>query len=633
MSVLVFSLAALLGFASYYLTRGNTPRLVGGRLAQPNLVALVAIGSGLGLATVLVIFVWEIHTELGTHVWHVYRFVSTPIAYCAVVGTVFGYLFGYWSSFLLKPELLTQPETNRAHGRWGLVLLTLLIVSLFTPSVDALLGRVTSINSAPLQLSFSQGQQATPQNSAGGIFGQGGEGTEDTAQQASALVRSSFYAGFAIPLLKKNAIADPFYISIVRSEPFPDTPQDLPAVLTRTEAFSSCLKEAVQGSSDPLLVHTYFGPEIHRLRLDTIDRSTHSAADIRDIAGKTIYFVEAIAKQINIPDYIQRHYIPQYIADSCIIERSSKPEANEDRISSIFEDLYESLLISFALGAAGAHEASIRALAEWIEGTDKKYKDIEQGSRAATSLQWAQIRAKQYLAISLAMEGMHTARRDLLGDVTLNMEELFFSANQQGVGAVLRDPDMWAEDRDCRALETKVREKPNFPSDWEDRSPEERPFHGEHNAAARLMLSYVSYADLFVEEALAQDAVDARVFNYAIRNAHLPSCLFTLGLSSSEQSLELQAKYRLHLAKVLLFASEFWGEKITYTTLTDLEVEKEALRHLIRAEDLLKQRGDAGDPGWYAQIVSGESGTEAMRRQIDRLIRRLTRVVSENSVP
>jgi len=624
MSVLVFALAALLGFASYYLTRGKTSGLLGGSSSRPNPVGLVAIGSALGLAAVVFIFVLEIHTELGSHMWHAYRFVSTPVAYCSIVGAVFGYLFGYWSSFLLQPDLLARPGTSKAHGRWGAVLLTLLIVTLFAPSVDAMLGRVTSINSAPLQLSFSPGQQSTPQNSAGGIFGQGENGGEDSAQQASALVRSSFYAGFAIPLLKKNAISDPFYISIVRAEPFPDDPQVLPSVLTRTEAFSNCLKNAVQGSSDPLLVHSYFGPEIHRLRLETIKKPETDASSLNKLASNTICVFETFARQVQIPEFMK---------NSCLIENSPVGDraSNDDEIPAIFEDLYENLLVSFALGAAGAHEASIRVLAEWINSADQTYEDLEKDSRAATSLDWARIRAKQYLAISLAMEGMHTARRDLLSDVTLDMEELFFSAAQQGVGGVLRDPDRWAEDRDCRDLETKVSREPNFPPDWKDRSPDDRPFAGEDNAAARLMLSYVSYTDLFVEEALAQDTVDARVFNYAIRNAHLPSCLFTLGLSGPEQSLELQAKYRLHFAKVLLFASEFWGERITYTALTDLEVEKEALRHLIRAEDLLKQRGGASELGWYAQIVSGASGTEAMRQQIDRLIRRLTRVVNENS--
>ena len=116
MSVLVFALAALLGFASYYLTRGKTSGLLGGSSSRPNPVGLVAIGSALGLAAVVFIFVLEIHTELGSHMWHAYRFVSTPVAYCSIVGAVFGYLFGYWSSFLLQPDLLARPGTSKAHG-------------------------------------------------------------------------------------------------------------------------------------------------------------------------------------------------------------------------------------------------------------------------------------------------------------------------------------------------------------------------------------------------------------------------------------------------------------------------------------------------------------------------------------
>ena len=194
----------------------------------------------------------------------------------------------------------------------------------------------------------------------------------------------------------------------------------------------------MQGSSDPLLVHSYFGPEIHRLRLETIKKPETDSSSLNKLASNTIFVFETFARQVQIPEFMK---------NSCLIENSPVDDraSNDDEISAIFEDLYENLLVSFALGAAGAHEASIRVLAEWINSADQTYEDLEKDSRAATSLDWARIRAKQYLAISLAMEGMHTARRDLLSDVTLDMEELFFSAAQEGVGGVLRDPDRWAE--------------------------------------------------------------------------------------------------------------------------------------------------------------------------------------------
>ncbi|MGX1307414.1 hypothetical protein AB7M35_002134 [Amorphus suaedae] len=633
MSVLAFSLAALLGFASYYLTRDKTSRVLGRSSARPNLVGMVAIGSGLALAAVLMIFVSEIHTELGTHVWHAYRFMSTPIAYCSIVGAVFGYLFGYWSSFLMKPELLSRPETSKAHGRWGLVLLTLLIVTLFAPSVDALLGRITSINSAPLQLSFSPTQRQESENDAGAIVGPGKNGSDETAQQASALGRANFYSGFAIPILENNAISDPYYISILRSETFPKQIPSPPSVLIRTAAFSSCLRDAVKGSFDPLLVHTYFGPAIHRLRSDTLKKSGATEMPAESDLWIRNYVVDSFAKHFSDSSTLVTATIPDQLAEKCIIRLPSR-QSDEEIMgirNPIFEKLYENLLVSFALGAAGAHEASIRTLAEWIHQTEERYKNLLKRDRAFTELSWAQIRAKQYLAISLAMEGMHNARHDLLSEVTLDMEELFVDAQQQGIGAILRDPDLWVDDKGCQTLEDFVSRKPNFESDWDDLDAVEKPFANESNAVARLMMSYVSYTDLYVEEALSEDSVDARVFNYAKRNAHIPSCLFTLGLGNLQRGLEMQARYQLQFAKVLLFASEFWGGKITYTSFSDLQIQKEALRHLIKAEDFLNQTEDGGEPSWYTQIVDGTSGTEAMRRQIDRLIKRLTKVVDQRS--
>lgn len=625
----------MVGFSSYFLIWRDRTRFFSLRSLAPILTLSV---SGFVLLVVVGVFIWNIYSSIGDAPWQAYRIITSPIGYSTFVGGIFGFIFAYWCSFLLAPESLKVPHVRRAHGRWGLVLLTILTVTLFAPSIDRLLGRVTSIEAAPIQLSFTP--SAGPGGTRDAAVFLKAEGSDSNGKngetQPSALGRASFYALSAIPDLADKAKSDPYYLALLNNSEYPENPPPIPSILSSTRILTNCLRKKIKETQDPLSLHYNFSEIIHHLQSNKkyfiFLLAKPITANIRNITRPTEYPIskENISRIMSI---LEEEYGCEAIKNpefaSLYAESNEKP--------SFTDQLYTKLLVSFALGSAGAHEASIRKLADWIENeavwnpAPNQPASTPEVQKKKLELEWTRMRAKQYLAIGLSMEGLHAARLELLQDIVLQMESLFEANGNKGFSTYLRDPDLWELDADCGDFSRAIETEPNFAEDGKKSEPDSLPFSSESNLGARLIMSYISHTDLLVEEALTLDYMAPRIIKYARRNTLVPDCLFILGLANREQELELKAKYHYQYASVILYALEYWSDKFAFTRLSETDAYEEALRQLISAEGYLKQFADlreGKDTGahsqWYREIATSGSSTSYMERRIERLIKRLT---------
>jgi hypothetical protein len=627
-SILVFALSAALGFAIFhYVWEPEHPTKYEQWFEKPR-ITYICIGIGLVLLASVVVYSLDIHSSIGTHFWFLLVLINSPIGYSLVLGLLFGLLFGYWSFMIMSPEKLATESSRMVHNRWGYVLGLIIFIAIVGPGLKGFLERVTEIRSAPLQLSLAQPiQDKRPDASVvqGANRGQ--------KKQASALALSDYYTSFAIPYIKKNIATDNDYIFILTGKDF--TKESIQSLVSFNENdyFIDCISLIIQDTDDPQILHDLYGAFLHDLRKgqrNRIGRRIHSIIySGTSIANKAVLILENIYK---IRDYLINEFysnIRQFPCNREIDEWS----INDKKY--VISNLYDELLVSFALGSAGANESAIRALADWINS---------QKEDADYTAAWAIIRAMQYLQLSLSQEGMDTARLELLKTLLGRMEAAFDGAPYNISGRFLADRDRWTNPTICRDLYKEYGKTQDWKKNREifndtivDRNlfKNKEKYHQQPfpTPLALLAVSYISFSYLYVESAYISNDISLNVIQQAQRNTKIQECLFRLGVPQPSQAYDLQAKHHELYARLLLRANEYWKEKLFVVGVPANSANREALRHLIIAQSYMERAGiraDLGDANsWYDTIQKGEDDDKTRRRRVDALVRNLSLALND----
>lgn len=626
-SILVFALASALGFAIFhYIWEPEQPTKYEEWFEKPR-ITYICIGLAFLLVASIVIYSLDIHSSIGTHFWFVLVLINSPIGYSLVLGILFGLLFGYWSFMIMSPDKLETESARMVHNRWGYVLGLIIFIAILGPGLKGFLERVTEIRSAPLQLSLAQPPEANSQPESAIVLA-----TEKGDQsRLSPLSLSNYYTTDALPFLMKNIISDREYIYILNGKDENQTVINAVNRFKLTYPAIECMKSIISVTNDPQIMHDLYGVLFHKMRAKNSDGAENDWKEI----------IQNPFALLNMNTIMTLKNTPikstTAVSDSCTEIFLSIGPPNENEELSL---LYHNLLISFALGSAGANEAAVRSLAEAIKKTEERKQNSQQDSGAHDPvIDWAIVRAKQYLEVALSLEGMQAARLELLHDLTRQMEILFNTAPYDVTDGILANRDKWTNADICTTIrktaaadegwtlrqtifESELRKDPTF-------SKDDYPLNSPPRSIALLMVSYISFTYNLTNTQYQTGGVDLYTISTAKRNTQIPACLMMLALNNNaKQTNILRAQYSELYARLLLHASEYWSDRLFMLDIPNGDVQKEALRHLIMAQGFLDAAGISGndDDGgdWYSVIVYGENGEKARRRRIDVLVRKLS---------
>lgn len=625
-SILVFALSAALGFAIFhYVWEPEHPTKYEIWFEKPR-ITYITLGIAFFLISSIIIYSLDIHSAIGTHFWFLLVLINSPIGYSLVLGILFGLLFGYWSFMIITPDKLETESARMVHNRWGYVLALIIIVAIIGPGLRGFLERITEIKSAPFQLSLAQPQSRESSSNAVVLGAEKGD-----QKRISALRLSTYYTQNAIPYLINNIISDREYLYILKDINIDHISSETLDYFSEINPITECMKSIIAGTDDPQILHDLYGVLLHKMRSDYEENDKYDFDELITNPLTVLNWLIVISRTSKVPDQIVS-------SDECTkaLLSLTRPKAG-----SAIAQLYYHLLISFSLGSAGANEAAIRSLADWIVETETDratYKDD-------LTLDWALVRAKQYLEVALSQEGMQAARLALLRDLLSQMEALYNRAPYSVSKGILAARDKWTDPQIC----TDIRKIADKDGSWKHRQsnfkfttldklsiePNEYTITPPERSIALLILSYISFRHNLNETQFRMNGADLTTILNSRANAQIPKCLTMMALdNNSYQSNVLLSQYHSIYAQIILFADEYWKEKVFIVDVPNEDVKKEALRHLILAQALLDEVGITGreerplgknePPVWSEIIKSGESGEVAHRREIDVLVRKLS---------
>jgi len=639
-SILVFSLAAALGFAIFhYIWEPEHPDKYYEWFEKPK-ITYICLGIFALLLSSIAVYSLDLHPSIGTHVWFVFVLVNSSIGYSAVLGILFGLLFGYWSFMIMSPDQLETESARLVHNRWGYALALIIFMAIVGPGLKGLLERITEIRSAPLQLSLAQPRaNATPDASiVQGTF-------RGERKQPSPLTLSDYYTSSAIPYLKNNIASDNDYIFILKGEPITEKSVSAIKQFNQRNSFVQCLSSIIEETDDPKLLHDFYGVFLHQARsrysgnflslLKRLDAPPFNWIELANIPNPKLLLYGIRARQ-------------EYnfgLLDHLLGRRIQPCEWNfdlwrHDNNGNTLSSLYEELLVSFALGSAGANEAAIRHLADWIKAnSERQQKDTDD-----ITAEWAIIRAMQYLQLALSQQGMETARQELLRALLGRMEAAFAQAPVDVSGEVLANRSEWTKSSICSAFRKrypKTDEWVRFRSDFHKTAVENALFQEKDNyeqldhskSIALLAVSYLSFSYLYVESAYISGNVSLPTIELARRNALVQECVFTQGMKNPKDAYVLIAKHNELYGRVILSATDVWKKKLFVLGIRSDQINREAFRHLILAQSYLDKAGitatRSDTDSWHETIEDGEDGNRARRRRIDALVGQLSRSITD----
>lgn len=633
-SILVFSLAAALGFAIFhYIWEPDHPQKYYEWFEKPK-ITYICIGLFIALVSSVAVYSFDLHPSIGTHVWFVFVLVNSSIGYSAVLGTLFGLLFGYWSFMIMSPDKLETESARMVHNRWGYALALIIFMAIVGPGLKGILERVTEIRSAPLQLSLAQPRaNATPDASiVQGTF-------RGERKQLSPLTLSDYYTSSAIPYLKNNIASDSDYLFILKGEPATEPSLASIKKFNRRDTFIQCLSSIIKTTDDPKLLHDFYGAFLHQARYRPDD------GFIALISSFGAPFNWIRTPEITNPrilfQKIQYWHQEKLGILGQVFGQKLRPCAwnfdlwRTDKRGNTLSSLYEELLVSFALGSAGANEAAVRKLGKWIH---------EQKSDTDITAEWAIIRAMQYLQLALSQQGMETARQELLKALLRRMEEAFANAPTDVSGEILANRSEWTKSSICSAF------RKNYPrtdewikhrKEFHDAAVKDTLFQEKDNyeqlhhskSIALLAVSYLSFSYLYVESAYIANSLILPIIEIARHNALVHECVFIQGMKNPTDAYILIAKHHELYGRVILSATDTWKKKLFALGIRSDQINREAFRHLILAQSYLDKAGITGSSietdSWYETIERGEDGNKARRRRIDALVGQLSRSITD----
>ncbi|MDQ0314062.1 hypothetical protein [Amorphus orientalis] len=632
-AVLVFVLAALLGCSGFYLVRQVRRDMPGLLKPSKTLLALATVVfAGLLLATVAG-FLFQLHPRIGGHFWYMYLFADSDIGYALYLGLLFGIAFGFWSAFLLVPPQTRDDIDIRAHDRWRTGLIVILVATFVAPAAGQVLDRITQIGSPTLGVSIAMApsRQETRRELSSVLPA----GTDTSEFRMSPLSRAHHYADSMIPLIPQTIRSDPFYIYLLTGKITHNQLFEASIDRNRNEQIGKCISHLVHLTSDPTEVHDAFGDLLHRLRHRLMDANgilddgigewifNPPAIHVTNAAARR---KEAFGKLDAADAHTTRETCRRY-AQGAFTRWPFRAQSVSTHAAT---SLYQTMLIAFALSTTGAHEAAIRTMAEWIKAATENGRDDD------LSRDWALVRAKQYLYVSLASDEFEAASFKLLKDLLVDIERLLAASPYYPAGRFLSNQELWTSDTACRTLE-------GIESAFEEQDGKARsawveleaggaaPFLPQQ-AAARLVLSYISFSNLYVMSAFSEDVLDASALGQARRNAALPDCFYKIALTNPQLAAPLRGKIHRIYGYILLQLAEKPGQLLHGATTSRKQAIREAFRQLSLAREHLelaqtiaesraKRSSDKEEPPeWYRMVVRNEGDYKLEIDRLDSLI-------------